>query len=185
VLVNNVGIGDADKLADAAVKSLADLPDSDWQDVFDLHFYSALRVTRALLPSLVERHGVVVNVSSAGARLVSAGPAHYNVSKAALNALTKVIAEQYGGRGVRAVTVAPGGVSTGLWTDPDGFIGQLARRQGVAHETFSAQLQSALGASTGRLTTPDEVARLITFVASPNNITGAEYLIDGGIIKNV
>jgi NAD(P)-dependent dehydrogenase (short-subunit alcohol dehydrogenase family) len=44
---------------------------------------------------------------------------------------------------------------------------------------------SSLGAATGRITTPGEVARLIAFLASPNNITGAEYLIDGGVIKNV
>jgi NAD(P)-dependent dehydrogenase (short-subunit alcohol dehydrogenase family) len=41
-----------------------------------------------------------------------------------------------------------------------------------------------MGAATGRLTTPDEVARLIAFIATPNNITGAEYLIDGGVVKS-
>jgi NAD(P)-dependent dehydrogenase (short-subunit alcohol dehydrogenase family) len=41
-----------------------------------------------------------------------------------------------------------------------------------------------LGASTGRLSTPEEVARLIAFAASSNNITGAEYLIDGGVVKS-
>jgi NAD(P)-dependent dehydrogenase (short-subunit alcohol dehydrogenase family) len=44
---------------------------------------------------------------------------------------------------------------------------------------------TTMGASTGRLTTPAEVARLVAFLASPSNITGAEYLIDGGIIKNL
>ncbi len=105
LLVNNVGIGDTDDLVKGALLDLRELPDSAWQQTFDLHFYSALRVTRAALPSLVERKGVIVNVSSAGARVVSAGPAHYNVAKAALNALTKVMAEQFGGHGVRAVTV--------------------------------------------------------------------------------
>ncbi|MFC4586566.1 SDR family NAD(P)-dependent oxidoreductase [Sphaerisporangium corydalis] len=184
VLVNNVGVGDTDDISKGALLTLLDLPDGAWRHTFDLHFYSALRVTRAALPSLIERRGTVVNVSSAGARLVSAGPADYNVSKAALNALTKVVAEQFGGQGVRAVTVAPGPVRTGVWTDPDGLIARLARENGVTHEEFAEGLLGTLGASTGRISTPEEVARLIAFVASPNNITGAEYLVDGGVIKS-
>jgi NAD(P)-dependent dehydrogenase (short-subunit alcohol dehydrogenase family) len=184
VLVNNVGIGDTTDVAKGALLNLIDLPDSAWQHTFDLHFYTALRATRAALPSLIERRGTVINVSSAGARLVTAGPVDYNVAKAALNALTKVIAEQFGAQGVRAITVAPGPVSTGVWTDPDGFIAHLAAQQGATHEAFAKQLMGTLGASTGRLTTPEEVARLIAFAASSNNITGAEYLIDGGVVKS-
>jgi NAD(P)-dependent dehydrogenase (short-subunit alcohol dehydrogenase family) len=184
LLVNNVGIGDIGDLTKGAVLTLAELPDKAWDHTFNLHFYSALRAIRAALPSLVERRGTVINVSSAGARLVSAGPVDYNVAKAALNALTKVVAEQFGDQGVRAITVSPGPVSTGVWTDPDGFIGFLAREQGVAHETFAATLLDGLGASTGRITTPEEVARLVAFAASPNNITGVDYLIDGGVVKS-
>jgi NAD(P)-dependent dehydrogenase (short-subunit alcohol dehydrogenase family) len=185
VLVNNVGIGDPAPHVDGALLGVADLPDADWERTFNLTFYAPLRVTRAALASLVERGGVVVNVSSAGARVVTSGPVPYNVAKAALNALTKVVAEQYGPRGVRAVTVAPGPVGTAVWTDPDGFIGLLARAQGVAHDTFAAQLQQHLGASTGRISTPEEVARLVAVAASPSNVTGAEFAIDGGIVKHV
>jgi NAD(P)-dependent dehydrogenase (short-subunit alcohol dehydrogenase family) len=78
------------------------------------HFYSALRASRAALPSLIERRGVIINASSGGARLVSSGPADYNVSKAALNALTKIISEQFGAQGVRAITISPGPVATGV-----------------------------------------------------------------------
>src|SRR3954454_17797633 len=85
LLVNNVGIGDASDLVQGAVLGLADLPDAAWVQTFDLHFYFALRAIRAAVSSLVERRGTVVNVSSAGARLVTAGPVHYNVAKAALN----------------------------------------------------------------------------------------------------
>jgi NAD(P)-dependent dehydrogenase (short-subunit alcohol dehydrogenase family) len=72
-----------------------------------------------------------------------------------------------------------------VWIDPDGFVGRLAKEQGVPHESFVEQAMSGLGVTTGRMSTPDEVARLIAFLASPNNITGNEYLIDGGMIKNV
>lgn len=185
VLINNVGVGDTDDVIRGAVQDLATLPDDAWRHTFDLHFYSALRAIRAALPFLVERRGVVVNVSSAGARIVSAGPADYNVAKAALNALTKVVSEQYAGRGVRAVTISPGPVRTGVWTDPDGMIGRLAQLQGVEHAAFAEQLVGGLGAATGRLSEPEEIARAIAFAASPSNITGNEILIDGGIIKNV
>jgi NAD(P)-dependent dehydrogenase (short-subunit alcohol dehydrogenase family) len=185
VLVNNVGIGDTDDINKGLLHNLLDLPDSAWEHTFNLHFYSALRVSRAALPSLIERQGMIVNVSSNGARLAGSGPFDYNVSKAALNALTKVITEQFGAEGVRAITVSPGPVATGVWTDPDGPIGRLAKQNGVEHQAFADQLLSTAGATTGRITTPEEVARLIAFTASPNNITGAEYLIDGGIVKNV
>lgn len=185
VLVNNVGIGDTEDINKGLKHTVIDLPDAAWEHTFNLHFYSALRVSRAALPSLVERRGTVVNVSSNGARLVSGGPFDYNVSKAALSALTKVVAEQFGPQGVRAVTVSPGPTATQVWTDPDGPIGRLAKENGVEHQAFADQVLSGLGASTGRITTPEEVARLIVFAASPSNITGAEFLIDGGIVKSV
>lgn len=184
VLINNVGVGDVEGFAEGAMNNVLTLPDSAWKRSFDLHFYSALRASRAALPSLVERRGVIINISSIGARLAGVGPIDYNVSKAALRALTKVLAEQFGSQGVRTISISPGPVSTGVWTDPDGFIGRLATAQGVAHEVFSEQVLDSLGVSTGRMTTPEEVARLIVFAASPNNITGADLLIDGGLVKS-
>lgn len=184
ILVNNVGVGDADDAVRSAMLTLLDLPDSDWQQSFDLHFYSALRVTRAALPSLLERQGIVVNVSSIAARLAGLGPASYTASKAALNALTKLVAEQFGAKGVRAITVTPGPVSTGVFVDPDGTMARLAAAQGLARDEFVDQMMGQLGAYTGRISTPEEVARLIVFAASPNNISGSEYLIDGGIVKS-
>jgi NAD(P)-dependent dehydrogenase (short-subunit alcohol dehydrogenase family) len=185
VLINNVGVGDHDRFAEGALSNIVTLPDSAWEHSFNLHFYSALRASRAALPSLIERKGVIINVSSIGARLPGVGPFDYNVSKAALNALTKVLAEQFGSEGVRVASISPGPVGTGVWTDPNGFVGILARSQGIAHEEFSKQLIDAVGVSTGRMATPEEVARLIAFVASPNNITGADYLVDGGLVKTM
>jgi NAD(P)-dependent dehydrogenase (short-subunit alcohol dehydrogenase family) len=185
LLVNNVGVGDTADFAKGVRFNLLELPDEAWEHTFALHFYSALRASRAALPYLIERRGTIVNVSSTGARAATAGPVDYNVSKAALSALTKVIAEQFGGQGVRAVTVSPGPVATGVWTDPDGFVGRLAREQGVSQEVFIEQLIGASGVTTGRMAEPEEVARLIAFLASPVNITGSEHLIDGGMIKHV
>ncbi|WP_370384937.1 SDR family oxidoreductase [Catenulispora sp. GAS73] len=85
-----------------------------------------------------------MNVSSADARVVSADPAHYNVAKAALSALTKVIAEQFDGRNVRAVTVSPGPIRTGVRIDPDGFIWK--RRSVSQVSTLSPQLRTSRNA---------------------------------------
>nr|WP_042193059.1 SDR family NAD(P)-dependent oxidoreductase [Kibdelosporangium sp. MJ126-NF4]CEL20535.1 3-oxoacyl-[acyl-carrier protein] reductase [Kibdelosporangium sp. MJ126-NF4]CTQ89446.1 3-oxoacyl-[acyl-carrier protein] reductase (EC 1.1.1.100) [Kibdelosporangium sp. MJ126-NF4] len=183
ILVNNVGVGDSDSLVEGATHTLLTLPDSAWESEFNLHFYSALRATRAALPSLIERRGVVVNVSSIGARLVGGGPVNYNVSKVALNALTKITAEQFGGQGVRAITVSPGPVSTGVWTDDNGFIARVARSHGRTREQQVEEMTQQMGISTGRISTPVEVAQLIVFAAAPNNITGVDYLIDGGVVK--
>jgi NAD(P)-dependent dehydrogenase (short-subunit alcohol dehydrogenase family) len=183
VLVNNVGVGDSETFAKGALLDLTELPDEDWEHSFNLHFYSALRATRAALPSLAERGGVVVNVSSISARNPGTGPGNYGVTKAALNALTKVVAAQYGPRGVRALTVSPGPVSTDVWTNPDGFIGTVAKAQGTTLEALSNDLVAKMDISTGRVSTPEEVARLIVFAASPNNVTSTDYVIDGGVLK--
>jgi NAD(P)-dependent dehydrogenase (short-subunit alcohol dehydrogenase family) len=183
ILINNAGIGDHSSLVEGATGTVLSLPDSAWEKSFNVNFYSALRTSRAAMPSLIERNGVIINVSSIGARFVGIGPVDYNIAKTALNALTKALAEQFGPQGVRAIGVSPGPVSTGVWTDPEGFIGQVAKASGVEHEAIVEQFLSTLGASTGRVSTPEEVARLILFTASPNNITGVDYLIDGGAIK--
>lgn len=183
VLINNVGIGDSDSLVEGSTQTLLTLPDSSWQTSFDLHFYSALRASRAALPSLIERKGVVVNVSSIGARAVGGGPVNYNIAKLALNGLTKVIAEQFGPQGVRAITVSPGPVSTDVWTHEDGFIAKVARSAGRTREQQVEKLVQQMGIPTGRISTPEEVAQLIVFAAAPNNITGVDFLVDGGVIR--
>ena len=71
-----------------------------------------------------------------------------------------------------------------MWNDPNGFIALVAATQGVEHETFAKEMLAALGAATGRITTPEEVAALVTFAASPNNITATEIIIDGGTVKS-
>lgn len=181
ILVNNVGMGDFD---DAVMGGVADIPDSAWRHVFNLHFYSALWSTRAALPSLVERKGVIVNVSSNVARMPQ-GRLDYGVSKMALSAFSKGISEELAPRGVRVNTVSPGPVSTGVWTDPEGFIGQAAKAFGTDHATLVEQMMQQMNPATQRMSTPEEVARLITFLASPSNIVGADIVIDGGMIKTV
>jgi len=144
-----------------------------------------VRTTRAALPSLIRQSGAIVNVSSNGARMPSSGPAPYTTAKAALTALSKALAEEFGPQGVRVNTVSPGPVRTALWTDPNKYGGQLARTLGVPHEDLLAALPQQTGMLTGRLIEPSEVAALVLQLCSPltASIIGADYLIDGGIVK--
>ncbi|TDV51882.1 SDR family NAD(P)-dependent oxidoreductase [Actinophytocola oryzae] len=180
ILVNNVGGGDAEDLRD-----FFGYDDAIWQRTFDLNFYSAVRACQAGIDSLVRRRGLVVNVSSSGARMPHTGPVPYTTAKAALNAFSKAFAEEYGGRGVRVVTVSPGPTRTSLWTDPDGFGGAVAAAQGISHADLLTGIAAASGVLSGQMVEPEQVASLIAYLASPQaaGITGHDYLVDGGAVK--
>ncbi|MFE7300354.1 oxidoreductase [Streptomyces sp. NPDC057579] len=182
LLVNNVGGGDAVELA-----GFLDTDDAQWGAVFDLNLLSAVRAGRAALPSLIERRGAIVNVSSINSRLPAAGPVAYSAAKAALAALGKSLAEEFGPLGVRVNTVSPGIVRTALWEDPEGFGGKVAASAGAEHAAFLQQIPQAFGITSGRITEPREVASLIAFLLSDvaGNITGADYVIDGGTVKTL
>ncbi len=86
ILVNNVGAGDADSLS---LAGFLDADDEQWRRPFDLNLLSAVWTTRAALPSLLERGGVIVNISSINSRVPATGPVGYSEAKAALTALGK------------------------------------------------------------------------------------------------
>jgi NAD(P)-dependent dehydrogenase (short-subunit alcohol dehydrogenase family) len=182
LLVNNVGGGDAG--ADATAGFL-ETDEQVWRQVFGLNLFATVRTTRAALPSLVRRRGAIVNVSSSGARVPSGGPIAYTTAKAALTAFGKAIAEEFGPQGVRVNTVSPGPVRTALWEHPDSYGGRLAAKLGVPHEQLLAALPAQAGMLTGRLIEAGEVADLVVQLCSPRagSITGADHLIDGGLVK--
>ncbi|MFF7729497.1 SDR family oxidoreductase [Streptomyces sp. NPDC008001] len=182
LLVNNAGGGD-----DIVLGGFLDADDAQFRANLDLNFLAAVRVSRAALPSLIERRGSVVNVSSINARLPAAGPVAYSVAKAALTAFGKSLSEEFGPRGVRVNTVSPGVVRTAIWEDPEGFGGKVAAAAGVGHDELLARLPERFGMASPRITEPGEVAALITFLLSgvAANITGADHVIDGGTVKTV
>jgi NAD(P)-dependent dehydrogenase (short-subunit alcohol dehydrogenase family) len=87
---------------------------------------------------------------------------------------------------VRVNTVSPGPVRTALWEHPESYGGQLAAKLGVPHDQLLAALPAQAGMLTGRLIEAGEVADLIVQLCSPRagSITGADYLIDGGLVKS-
>jgi NAD(P)-dependent dehydrogenase (short-subunit alcohol dehydrogenase family) len=182
VLVNNVGA------VRIRTEGFFGTSDEDFEWAMRMNFFIALRACRAVLPGMVERGtGAVVNVASVNAFFQpDAGTIDYGAAKAALVNLTKSLSQEFGPRGIRVNAVSPGPVATDLWLGEHGVAETVAKASGVDAETARQTIIAGIGGfATGRFTTPEEVATLITFLASDRagNITGANYIIDGGLIK--
>ncbi|MEU9027611.1 oxidoreductase [Streptomyces sp. NPDC048383] len=182
ILINNLGGGDRFNL-----DGFLATDDALWAHSFEVNLFGTVRVTRELLPSLLERRGSIVNISSMCARLPATGPIEYGAAKAGLNAFTKSLSEEFGPRGVRVNTVSPGPTRTAIWEGADGFGALLAESNGVEHGAFLRGVPAAMGMTTGRMVEPDEVASVVVFLASDRagSVTGADYVVEGGGIKTV
>ena len=131
--------------------------------------------------------GAIVKVASVNAFFQpDAGTIDYGAAKAALVNLTKTLAQEFGPKGIRVNAVSPGPVSTDLWLGDHGVAETVAAATGVDADTARAAVVESIGGfATGRFTTPEEVATLVVMLASPRtgNVTGSNYVIDGGLIK--
>jgi NAD(P)-dependent dehydrogenase (short-subunit alcohol dehydrogenase family) len=182
VLVNNVG---AVRLR---LQGFLGTSDDEFAWAMQVNFYSALRAMRAVLPGMIGRRaGAIVNIVSVNAFFEpDAGVLDYGAAKAALLNLCKSLAQEFGPQGIRVNAVSPGPVGTDLWLGPQGVAQTVATAKGVDKEAaVKGVLASLGGVATGRLTTPEEVATLAVLLASPltANVTGSNFVIDGGLIK--
>ena len=182
VLVNNVG----------AVRLRLDgflgTSDEEFEWAMRMNFFTALRTTRAAVPAMIEQGGgAIVNVASVNAFFQpDAGTIDYGAAKAALLNLSKSLAQELGPKGIHVNCVSPGPVGTDLWLGEHGVAETVAAASGVDAETARATVVAGIGGfATGRFTTPEEVATLVVLLASQRtaNVTGANYVIDGGLIK--
>ncbi|HEU5110046.1 MAG TPA: oxidoreductase [Micromonosporaceae bacterium] len=179
VLVNNVGT------ASLRLGGTASVTDQDWLDTFNLNLFSAVRATRAALPSLVAARGAVVTISSITAVMPEPGLVDYGASKSALANFSKALSKEVSPQGVRVNTVSLGPVSTDMLAAQ---ADRLAQAMGLAPEAALRQyVDGAGGIATGRFTRADEVADLVLLLASERagNITGADFTVDGGLVKTV
>jgi hypothetical protein len=168
----------------APAGGFAALDDGEWQRALDLNLMPAVRLDRALLPGMLERGaGVVIHVGSIQSRLpLPEATTAYAAAKAALSTYSKALAKEVGPRGVRVVRVAPGWVQTEAAT---AFVERLAASTGTDVEGARQGLMASLGGiPIGRPAWPEEVAELITFLASDRAaaIHGSEHVIDGGTV---
>jgi NAD(P)-dependent dehydrogenase (short-subunit alcohol dehydrogenase family) len=179
VLVNNVG-GVHPRL-----DGFLSLTDEDFEASLQLNFYAALRATRAAVADMSRRGaGVIVNVASVNAFFEPDGAViDYGAAKAALLNVAKSLSQELGPQGIRITSVSPGPVATDLWLGDDGVAARIGRATGAGSDAIRAQ--AVAGMPTGRFTTPEEVAAIVALLASPRvaNVTGASWVIDGGLVK--
>ncbi len=181
ILVDNVGGSSAPAGGHAA------LSDDDWQNALASNLLAAVRLDRALLPTMLEQGaGVIVHVSSIQRRM----PLHdatlaYAAAKAALTVYSKGLSNEVGPKGVRVVSVAPGFIETPAAQE---LIGRLAESAGTDHDSARQVLVDSLGGiPLGRPGRPEEVAELVAFLVSNRaaSIHGSEYVIDGGTLPEI
>ncbi|MBV9042997.1 MAG: SDR family oxidoreductase [Acidimicrobiia bacterium] len=182
ILVNNVG---ATRIR---LDGFLAVTDEDFEWAMQMNFYSTLRATRAAVPRMVSQgSGAIVNIASVNAFYEPDGATvDYGAAKAAVLNLTKSVAQEFGPRGVHVNAVSPGPVSTDLWLGEQGVAHTVAAKNGVDADTARTQIVAGMGGiPTGRFSTPDEVAALVVFLVSERaaNMTGANVVIDGGLIK--
>jgi NAD(P)-dependent dehydrogenase (short-subunit alcohol dehydrogenase family) len=184
VLVNNVG---AVKLR---LSGFLGTSDEEFLWAMQLNFFAALRATRAAITQMLgQGGGAIVNVASVNAFFQpDGGTVDYGAAKAALVNLTKSLSQEFGKRGIRINDVSPGPVSTDLWLGEGGVAKTAAKAMGVDPDTARDRVLASIGGlATGRLTTPEEVAALVVMLASERtaNVTGSNFVIDGGLIKTL
>jgi NAD(P)-dependent dehydrogenase (short-subunit alcohol dehydrogenase family) len=160
ILVNNAGI--------YAFASTSETDDADFDAHFDTNVRAPYILVQKLVSGMVERgRGSVVNISTVAASTPSAEAGLYGASKAALDLLTKLWADEFGAAGVRVNAVAPGP------TETEGTAGLADIVEGLGR---TRALQRIAG--------PDEIARAVAFVASPaaSYINGVVLPVDGGAV---
>jgi NAD(P)-dependent dehydrogenase (short-subunit alcohol dehydrogenase family) len=180
ILVNNAGA------VTPRLAGFAAVTDAEWEATWTLTLMAAVRTTRAVIGDMVAAgKGTIVTVSSVNAFLPDPAVIDYGAAKAALSNFLKALSKEVGPAGVRVNTVSPGPVSTALWLGSGGVADTIAGTAGGAPEDIARQ--AVAGTATGRFTTPEEVADLVLMLCGERagNVTGADFVIDGGLIQTL
>lgn len=171
ILVNSAGLFEP--------KPFLAYTDHDWQRHIEINLFGPVRVSRAVLPMMLEAgYGRIINVASTAGKYGSMGQSAYNAAKHAVVGLTKCLALEVAARGVTVNAVCPGFVNTQL-LDRDDFRAQ----HGIAsHDDLEEVLSKRV--PTGRLVRAEEIAELCLYLCMPQttSMTGQALTIAGGML---
>ena len=179
ILVNNVGYFE--------VKEFADISARDWTDMFERNVMSGVRLSRALMPRMLEQDwGRIVFIASDQSAKPNPGMAHYAMSKAAQVSVARSLAELTKGTRVtvNSALVAP------TWSEGvEAFLTKIAPGLGKTVDEMRTAYFETTGATSllQRWATPEEIAAQIAFLCSEraSAINGAAQRVDGGIIRSL
>jgi len=159
VLVNNAGI-----TRDGAFKKMSK---QHWDEVLGANLFSVFNCCRHVInPMLDNKYGRIINISSVNGQRAQFGQVNYAAAKAGMHGITKTLAIETASKGITVNTISPGYVATDMV-------------MAVAPEVRNKIIE---GIPVGRLGGTEEIAHLVSFLASPKSafITGANYAINGG-----
>lgn len=159
ILVNNAGI--------TRDRPFHKMSKEDWDEVIATNLTSVFNCTRHVIDGMRERgHGRIINISSVNGQRGQFGQCNYSAAKAGMHGFTKTLAMEVAGKGITVNTISPGYIATDM---------VLAVREDVRNQIISQ-------IPIGRLGGTDEIAHLVSFLASDaaSFITGANYAINGG-----
>jgi len=168
VLVNNAAVG-------AFGLRIDDMTDADWDRVIDINLKSVFLLSRAAVPALrASGAGAIVNVASVHALMTSHGVAPYAAAKGGVLSITRALAIDLASDRIRVNAVLPGPVDTAM-------LSEHAQREGRSLEELGFTRDPA---KLGRIGTPEEVAEVIAFAASPaaSFVNGSAIVADGGLL---
>jgi len=177
ILVNNLGIFE--------VRPFEEISDADWRRFFEVNVLSGARLARLYLPSMRRRNwGRIIFISSESGYHIPAEMIHYGMTKSAQIAVARGLAETTVGTGITVNSVLPGPTRSRGVAD---FVAEMAVASGKSAQTVESEFfKSARPTSLlQRFATPEEVAAMVTYVASPLSAAtnGAALRVDGGTIK--
>jgi len=179
ILVNNMGIFEP--------KAFEEIPDPDWFRFFEVNVMSGVRLSRHYLPRMRKAGwGRIIFISSESAIHIPTEMIHYGMTKTAQLAISRGLAETTAGTGVTVNAVLPGPTAS---EGVQGFVEDMAASRGTDRATVEQEFFRNIRPSSllRRFATPEEIAAMVTFVASPLSAAtnGAALRVDGGVVRSI